>query len=58
MLALYVLISALIVGLSVLAHEYGHLVAARRNRMHVTVFSIGFGMPLTSWVTNEACPSP
>jgi membrane-associated protease RseP (regulator of RpoE activity) len=55
-LALYVLISALIVGFSVLAHEYGHLVAARRNRMHVTGFSIGFGMPLTSWVTKRGLP--
>jgi membrane-associated protease RseP (regulator of RpoE activity) len=55
-LALYVLISALIVGFSVLAHEYGHLVAARRNKMHVTGFSIGFGMPLTSWITKRGLP--
>lgn len=56
MLALYVLISALIIGLSVLAHEYGHLIAARRNKMYVTGFSIGFGMPLSSWKTRKGLP--
>lgn len=56
MLALYVLISAVIIGSSVLAHEYGHLVAARRNKMHVTGFSIGFGMPITSWTTRRGLP--
>lgn len=56
MLAFYVLLSALIVGVSVLAHEYGHLIAARRNNLHVTGFSIGFGMPLSTWTTKKGLP--
>ncbi|HVT78460.1 MAG TPA: M50 family metallopeptidase [Acidimicrobiales bacterium] len=39
---------------SVVAHEVGHFLVARRNRMAVTHFSVGFGRPL---VTRQIGPT-
>jgi regulator of sigma E protease len=39
-----------VLGVLVFVHEFGHYLAARLCRVHVEVFSIGFGQALTSWV--------
>lgn len=39
-----------VLGVLVSFHEFGHYLAARLCRVHVEVFSIGFGQALTSWV--------
>ena len=40
---------AAVLGVLVFVHELGHYLAARWCRVHVEVFSIGFGRALTSW---------
>lgn len=47
--AVYVLLSIIGLGFLVLIHELGHYFMARRARMTVEVFSIGFGLKITSW---------
>jgi regulator of sigma E protease len=39
-----------VLGVLVSIHEFGHYLAARLCRVHVEVYSIGFGQALTSWV--------
>jgi len=38
-----------VLGVLVFIHELGHYVAARLMRVHVDVFSIGFGRAIASW---------
>ena len=45
--------SMLVFGLLVLAHEFGHFVAARRVGIGVKEFSIGFGPRLGGWSRGE-----
>jgi len=40
---------ALILGVLVFIHEFGHFIAARWRGVAVDVFSIGFGPPLVRW---------
>jgi len=40
---------ALVLGVLVFVHEFGHYLAARWRGVHVDVFSIGFGRPLLRW---------
>ncbi|WP_428378129.1 RIP metalloprotease RseP [Lichenicoccus sp.] len=40
---------ALVLGILVFIHEFGHYLAARWCGVHVEVFSIGFGRPLLRW---------
>ncbi len=42
-----------IIGLLILAHEFGHFIAARSVGIPVSVFSIGFGPKLFSFQRNE-----
>jgi len=41
---------AVVLGILVFVHEFGHYLAARWCGVHVEVFSIGFGQAITSWV--------
>ena len=41
---------AVVLGVLVFVHEFGHYFAARLCGVHVEVFSIGFGKAITSWV--------
>jgi regulator of sigma E protease len=41
---------ALVLGVLVSVHEFGHYLAARWCGVHVEVFSLGFGPALKSWV--------
>lgn len=41
---------AIVLGILVFVHEFGHYLAARWCGVHVEVFSIGFGNAITSWV--------
>mgnify|MGYP003684240667 FL=1 len=50
---LYPLAFALLLGVLVAFHEYGHFVVARMSGVHVLRFSIGFGKPLFSWVDSK-----
>jgi regulator of sigma E protease len=45
------IVPAFLIGLTVLVfvHEFGHFYVARRNRVRVEVFSIGFGPELFGW---------
>lgn len=46
MILIYILITLLILGVLIVAHEFGHYVAARRLGIGVTEFSIGMGPAL------------
>ncbi len=41
---------AVVLGILVFVHEFGHYFAARMCGVHIEVFSIGFGKAITSWV--------
>ena len=45
----FVLGIALVLGLMIMIHEWGHFVAARLFGVRVDVFSIGFGPRLFGW---------
>ena len=45
---LYILIAILLLGILVVAHEFGHFIAARLTGIGVTEFSVGFGPKLFS----------
>lgn len=47
---IYILLAILGLGILVFIHELGHYFMARRVKMKVEVFSIGFGKPIYSWV--------
>ena len=38
-----------VLGVLVFVHEFGHYLAARWCRVHVEVFSIGFGPAIATW---------
>jgi regulator of sigma E protease len=44
---------AIVLGILVFVHEFGHYLAARLCGVHVEVFSIGFGKAITSWVDRQ-----
>ncbi len=46
---LYFVLAGLGLGLLVFIHELGHYLMAKREKMKVEIFSIGFGKPLLSW---------
>ena len=50
---LYPLAFALLLGVLVSFHEFGHFIVARMSGVHVLRFSIGFGKPLFSWVDSK-----
>ncbi len=45
---------AVVLGILVFVHEFGHYFAARLCGVHIEVFSIGFGKAITSWVDRTA----
>ena len=45
---LYILIAILLLGILVVAHEFGHFIAARLTGIEVTEFAVGFGPKLLS----------
>ncbi len=47
--ALYIILALLGLTFLVFIHEFGHYLVARRHKMKVETFSIGFGKPLISW---------
>lgn len=47
-----VIIGIVILMLLVVAHEFGHFIAARRNGVKVNEFGIGFSPRLVAWVRN------
>ncbi|MGI9295530.1 MAG: RIP metalloprotease RseP, partial [Pseudomonadales bacterium] len=44
-----IVVAIVTLGILVTFHEYGHFWVARRNRVKVLRFSVGFGKPLFSW---------
>ncbi|MES2121780.1 MAG: site-2 protease family protein [Chlamydiota bacterium] len=46
---LYIVLAAIGLGFLIFIHELGHYWMARREKMTVEVFSIGFGKPLYTW---------
>lgn len=42
-----------VIGIIVLAHEWGHFIAARLTGIRVETFSIGFGPAIRSWTRGE-----
>lgn len=51
--ALYAVLILLTLSGIVIMHEYGHLRSARRNKISVNDFSIGFGPILKQWTTKR-----
>lgn len=49
----YLLITLLIINISVIVHELGHLQSARKHGIEVTEFSIGAGKVLKQWTTKK-----
>lgn len=49
-----VIIGLVILMLLVVAHEFGHFIAARRNGVKVNEFGIGFPPRMVAWVRNPA----
>jgi regulator of sigma E protease len=47
---LSIFLGILALGFLVFIHELGHYIVARRQKMRVEVFSIGFGKPIFSWM--------
>lgn len=47
-----IIIGIVILMLLVVAHEFGHFIAARRNGVKVNEFGIGFSPRLVAWVRN------
>ncbi len=45
----YVIIFLIVLTILVFVHEMGHFLVARRNRVRVEVFSIGFGPEIYGW---------
>lgn len=48
----HLILAAFGLGILVFIHELGHYFVARRNKMTVEVFSIGFGKPFLTWTVN------
>src|SRR5262245_14141247 len=47
------LVAALGIGLVVFVHELGHFIVAKRCRVRVEIFSLGFGPRLFGWVRGD-----
>ncbi len=45
----YIVIFLIVLTVLVFVHEMGHFWVARRNRVRVEVFSIGFGPEIYGW---------
>lgn len=50
--ALQIIFAFIALGILVFIHEFGHYWMALKVKMHVEVFSIGFGRPIKSWTRN------
>jgi regulator of sigma E protease len=46
---IYFILALLGLGFLIFIHELGHYIVARRNKMTVEAFSIGFGKPIYKW---------
>ncbi len=46
---LYIFLAILGLGFLVFIHELGHYIVARRKKMRVEAFAIGFGKPIWTW---------
>jgi regulator of sigma E protease len=59
---LYILLAIIGLGVLIFIHELGHYFMAKRAKMRVETFAIGFGKPLISWkrngVTWQVCCLP
>jgi len=49
---LYILSAIFGLGILVFIHEFGHYFMAKRAKMKIEVFSIGFGKPIYKWMKN------
>ncbi|HRW58141.1 MAG TPA: RIP metalloprotease RseP [Chlamydiales bacterium] len=49
----YFILAILALGILIFIHELGHYLMAKRQKMKVEIFSIGFGKPLYSWKVGE-----
>ena len=50
---LYILIAILLLGILVVAHEFGHFMAARLTGIEVMEFAVGFGPKLLNWTSKK-----
>ena len=48
-----ILLTIIILGILAIAHEWGHFIAAKLNKIFVQEFSIGVGPKLISWKGKE-----
>lgn len=47
-----ILVGLIVLTLLIVAHEYGHFRAARRNGVRVLEFAVGFGPHIVAWIVN------
>ncbi|MFA6119367.1 MAG: site-2 protease family protein [Parachlamydiales bacterium] len=50
---LYLILAILGLGFLIFIHELGHYLMAKRAKMRIETFSIGFGKPIFSWYRGE-----
>jgi regulator of sigma E protease len=50
---LYIILAVIGLGILVFIHELGHYFMAKRVKMTIEVFSIGFGKPIFSWYRGD-----
>ncbi len=46
---MYILLAVLLLAILIVAHEFGHFMAARRMKIDVREFSVGFGPKIFGW---------
>jgi regulator of sigma E protease len=50
---LYIILAVIGLGILVFIHELGHYFMAKKAKMEIEVFSIGFGKPIFSWYRGD-----
>ncbi|MBN2479492.1 MAG: site-2 protease family protein [Parachlamydiales bacterium] len=50
---LYIILAIIGLGILVFIHELGHYFVAKRKKMKIETFSIGFGKPIFSWMRGD-----
>src|SRR3990172_6843226 len=50
---LYIILAIIGLGFLIFIHEMGHYFVAKRNKMKIEVFSIGFGKAIFSWMVGD-----
>ena len=50
---MYIVIAILVLGLLILAHEFGHYIVGKKSGIAVLEFAVGMGPKVVSWQRGE-----